>query len=193
MRKPAVIVVMILVLSAAFCREGRAQRLAVKTNALSWAALAPDFGLEIVTGERTSLSLSVCGTDMPFNLPYQLFVIRPEYRFWFNGRPLTREYVGLSAFGARYAITLPAGTGRANVFKGDGLAAGVSGGYVFNLSKRWNFELSGGTGLLLFRQKQFFSTDSYEQYFVEEVSKPNTIGYKLFPVNLSASFIYIIR
>lgn len=193
MRKPAVIVVMILVLSAAFCREGRAQRLAVKTNALSWAALAPDLGLEIVTGERTSLSLSVCGTDMPFNLPYQLFVIRPEYRFWFNGRPLTREYVGLSAFGARYAITLPAGTGRANVFKGDGLAAGVSGGYVFNLSKRWNFELSGGTGLLLFRQKQFFSTDSYEQYFVEEVSKPNTIGYKLFPVNLSATFIYIIR
>ena len=184
---------MILVLSAAFCREGRAQRLAVKTNALSWAALAPDLGLEIVTGERTSLSLSVCGTDMPFNLPYQLFVIRPEYRFWFNGRPLTREYVGLSAFGARYAITLPAGTGRANVFKGDGLAAGVSGGYVFNLSKRWNFELSGGTGLLLFRQKQFFSTDSYEQYFVEEVSKPNTIGYKLFPVNLSATFIYIVR
>ena len=193
MRKPAVIVVMILVLSAAFCREGRAQRLAVKTNALSWAALAPDLGLEIVTGERTSLSLSVCGTDMPFSLPYQLFVIRPEYRFWFNGRPLTREYVGLSAFGARYAITLPAGTGRANVFKGDGLAAGVSGGYVFNLSKRWNFELSGGTGLLLFRQKQFFSTDSYEQYFVEEVSKPNTIGYKLFPVNLSATFIYIVR
>ena len=193
MRKPAVIVVMILVLSAAFCREGRAQRLAVKTNALSWAALAPDLGLEIVTGERTSLSLSVCGPDMPFSFPYQLVVIRPEYRFWFNGRPLTREYVGLSAFGARYAITLPAGTGMANVFKGDGLAAGVSGGYVFNLSKRWNFELSGGTGLLLFRQKQFFSTDSYEQYFVEEVSKPNTIGYKLFPVNLSASFIYIVR
>jgi len=192
-RKPFIIMALALALALVLPGECKAQRLAVKTNALSWAALAPDLGLEIVTGERTSLSLSVSGTNMPFGLPYQLFVIRPEYRFWFNGRPLTREYVGISAFGTRYALTLPAGTGRANVFKGDGIAAGVSGGYVFNLSKRWNFELSGGTGILFFRQKQFFSTDNYEQYFVEEVSKPNTIGYKLFPVNLSATFIYIIK
>ena len=193
MRNFFIAVALVLALSVVFPREGRAQRLAVKANALSWAAMVPDLGVEIVTGERTSFSLSVSGTDMPFGLPYQLLIIRPEYRFWFNGRPLTREYVGLSAFGVRYALTLPAGSGRANDFKGDALAVGISGGYVFNLSKRWSFELSGGTGILVFRQKQSFSIDNYEQYFVEEVSKPNTWGYKLFPVSLSAAFIYIIR
>lgn len=184
---------LVALLAVAFPRQGAAQRLAVKTNVLSWAAMTPDLGVEIVTGERTSLSLSFFGTDQPFNLPWQLLAVQPEFRFWFNGRPLTREYVGVSTFGARYAVTLPAGADRENVFRGDAVAAGLSGGYVFNMGKRWNFELSGGTGLLFFRQKRYLSTDKYDDYFVEEISKPNQWGVKLFPVKLAATFIYIIR
>ena len=193
-RRIFTVMVLVLVLAAAFPRRAGAQRLAVKTNVLSWAALAPDLGVEIVTGEHTSVALSAFGTYRPFGLDWELLVVQPEFRYWFNGRPLTREYVGVTAFGTRYALTLPAGAeDRYNVFQGDGVAAGLSGGYVFNMGRRWNFELSGGTGVLVFRQKQYFSEDNYEQYFVEEISKPNTWGIKLFPVKLAATFIYIIR
>lgn len=184
---------LVLVLALAFPRQARAQRLAIKTNALSWAALAPDLGLELVTGERTSIALSAFGTYNPFNLPYQLLVLQPEFRFWFNGRPLTREYVGIAAFAASYDLSLPAAGDRANVFRGDGIAVGLSGGYVFNLGKRTNFELSGGTGVLVFRQKQYLANDNYEEYFVGEHSEPNTSGYKMFPVKLAATFIFIIK
>lgn len=185
--------VLVLVLLVAFPRQGKAQRLAIKTNVLSLAALTPDLGLEVVVGERTSIALSVFGHWNPYGLSSKLLVIQPEYRLWFNGRPLTREYVGFTAFAATYDMALPTGPDRANVFRGDAVAVGVTGGYVFNLGKRWNFELAGGAGLLLFRQKQYFNGDSYEDYFAGENTAPNTWGYKLFPCKLSATFIYIIR
>ena len=188
-----VLLTLVLLLLPVIGEEAAAQRLAVKTNALSWAALTPDLGVEIVTGDRTSAAVSVFGTSEPFSLPYRLLAVQPEWRYWFNGRPLTREYVGVTALAARYGLTLPADGTRANVFRGDALTLGLSGGYVFSLGKRWSFELSGGTGLMLFRQKQYLSTDNYEHYFVEEISQPNTWGYKLFPVKLAATFIYIIR
>ena len=183
-----------LLLAVAFPREAKAQRLAVKTNVLSWAALTPDIGLELVVGNRTSIAVSAFGTYAPLkNYPIKLVAIQPEFRYWFNGRPLTREYIGVCAFGATYDLTLPAGADRANIFKGDAVAVGLTGGYVFSLGKRWNFELSGGTGLMLFRQKQYFEGDNYEDYFVGVNSSPNTWGYKIFPVKLAATFIYIIR
>ena len=182
-----------LLLLVAFPREAGAQRLAIKTNALALAAMTPDLGLEVVVGERTSVAFSAFGHYRPYGLDSRLLVLQPEFRFWFNGRPLTREYVGLTAFAASYDMKLPTGADRANVFRGDAIAVGVTGGYVFNLGKRWNFELSGGTGVLVFRQKQYFNGDSYEDYFAGESTVPNSWGYKLFPVKLAATFIYIIK
>ncbi len=192
MRKALIIAAAALALLG-ISREAGAQRLAVKTNAFGWLSANPDMGLELVTGEKTSVSLSVAGHPGRWTPGYGLFVLRPEFRYWFNGRPLTREYVGVGAFATSYDIAIPERQGQANVFRGDGLALGLTGGYVFSLGKRLSFELGGGTGLLLFRQKQYFDTDSYEAYFVEERSKSNTWGYKLFPVKLDATLIYIIR
>lgn len=183
-----------LLLLVAFPRQGAAQRLAVKANVLSLAAMSPDLGIEVITGERTSVSLSVMGHYRPYGIQSKLLTLQPEFRYWFNGRPLTREYVGVAAFAATYDMSLPSGNAsQPNVFKGDGIALGISGGYVFNLGKRWNFELSAGAGILLFRQKQYFSGDNYEDYFVGGISAPNSSGYKLFPVKLAATFIYIIK
>lgn len=182
-----------LLLAVAFPRTAAAQRLAVKANALSWAALSPNLGLEVITGERTSVALSVMGTWKPFGLPEKVLALQPEFRFWFNGRPLTREYVGICAFATTYDLVLGTGTRQTNVFRGDALALGVSGGHVFNMGKRWCFELSGGVGVMLFRQKQYFDGDNYENYFIGERTAPNNWGYKLFPVKLSACFIYIIK
>lgn len=183
-----------LLLLVAFPQKGAAQRLAVKANVLSLAALTPDVGIEVVTGERTSVALSVLGHYNPYGLKSKMLAVQPEFRFWFNGRPLTREYVGLCAFVTTYDMSLPSQKQeQPNIYKGDGIALGISGGYVFNLGKRWNFELSGGAGVLVFRQKQYFTGDNYEDYFVGENTAPNSWGYKLFPVKLAATFIYIIK
>lgn len=169
-------------------RKADAQQVAIRANALNWALCTPDIGLEIVTGEHTSVGLSAFGHYRPYGMDSRILVFQPEFRYWFNGRPMTREYVGVTAFAATYDMTV-----RSQVYDGDALALGLTGGYVFTLGKRWNFELSGGFGVLAFRQKQYYNHDNYDDYFVEEAVKVNSWGYKLFPVKLGVSFIYIIK
>lgn len=166
--------VIVLVLCLLFMQTAYGQRLAVKSNALSWAVATPDLGLELVTGEKTSLAVSVYG--QPFFKDYSFAVLQPEFRYWFNGRPLTQEYIGVTAFSASYDMHFSS-----RDYAGDGILVGVTGGYVISLAKRWCFELSGGTGLLFFRQMCNEDTSTFE------------LGYKLFPSKLAASFIYIIK
>lgn len=170
------------------CSEARAQHLAIKTNVLMDAALVPNMGLEFVTGEHSSMDLSVFGSHMPYGQHCTMLGLQPEYRFWFNGRPMIREYVGVSALLTTYDI----GLGK-QVYDGDAAGLGITGGYAFLIGKRWNLELSGGFGVLLFHQKQYYKEDNYDDYFVDEAIKANTWGYKLFPIKLGVTFSYIIR
>ena len=167
-----------------------AQSFAVKTNLLFDAAMTPDLGVELVTGEHTSVSLSVCGHYKPYGLQSKLWLVQPEFRYWFNGRPLVREYVGIAAFGASYDMSLGS-----YVHNGDALSLGLSGGYVLPLGKRLNIEFSAGFGFLLFKQKQYLKDDHYDDYNVNvEVSeRTNAWGYKLFPAKLGVTLIYIIK
>ena len=179
---------LVCILFAASSHEAYAQQVAVKANALNWALCTPDIGLEIVTGEHTSVGFSVFGHYKPYTVDSRLLVFQPEFRYWFNGRPLIREYVGVTAFAATYDIAV-----NNHVYGGDALAVGLTGGYVFALGRRWNLELSGGFGVLGFRQKQYYRHDNYDDFFVDEATKVNSTGYKLFPVKLGVSFIYIIK
>lgn len=170
------------------CSEARAQHLAIKTNVLMDAALVPNMGLEFVTGEHSSMDLSVFGSHKPYGLHCTMIGLQPEYRFWFNGRPMIREYVGVSALITTYDI----GLGK-QIYDGDAAGLGITGGYAFLIGKRWNLELSGGFGALFFHQKQYYKEDNYDDYFVDEAVKANTWGYKLFPIKLGVTFSYIIK
>lgn len=188
MKKKFYILLAIAVLSAKSLPCG-AQIFAVKTNALSWAACTPDIGVEFITGEHTSVALSAFGHYKPFGVwDSRMFAIQPEFRYWFNGRPLTREYIGADAGFCTYNTQL-----FNQVYKGDALSLGVTGGYVFLIGKKWAFELSAGVGFLAFRHKQYDKGDNYDDYSLQEASKVNNWGYKLFPTKLNASFIYIIK
>lgn len=169
-------------------QEAGAQQVAVKTNALYLAGMTPNIGLEIVTGEHSSLDLSVLGHWNPFGMNSKVFAAQPEFRYWFNGRPMTREFVGVSFMVATYDMMM-----RRFVYNGNAIMLGLTGGYVFALSDRWNFELCGGFGVLGFKQKQYYEHDNYDDYFVDEAVKANSIGYKLFPAKLGVSFSYIIK
>lgn len=165
-----------------------AQQIAVKTNALYWLGLTPNVGCEIVTGEHTSLDISAIGHWKPYGLDSKVFAFQPEFRYWFNGRPMTREFVGADLMAANYDVMAGG-----YVYKGNALMVGLVGGYVFSLTDRWTFELCGGFGVLGFRQKQYYKHDNYDDYFVDEAVKANSMGYKLFPAKLGVSFSYIIK
>ena len=166
----------------------RGQQFAVKTNLLFDAALTPDIGVEFVTGEHSSVALSVFGHWNPYGMQSKLIAVQPEFRYWFNGRPMVREYIGATLWGAAYDIALAG-----NIYQGDAITAGLTGGYVLPLSKRMNIELSAGFGVLLFKQKKYLDTDHYDEYFVDSATRTNATGYKLFPAKLGVTFIYIIK
>ena len=167
------------------CGEVRAQHLAIKTNALMDVAMTPNFGLEMVTGEHSSIEISVFGTHSPSGLHFNLLGLQPEYRFWFNGRPMIREYIGVSSMIAGYDMNISN-----YVYNGNAASLGLTGGYVFLLGKRWRLDLCGGFSFLFFFQKQYYETDDY---YVDKDISYNSWGYKLFPAKLGVSFTYIIR
>lgn len=166
----------------------RAQQVAVKTNGLMLAAMAPNVGCEFVVGERSSIDLSAFGSVKVYGNKAKIIGFQPEYRYWFNGRPMTREFVGIAALGATYDITW----GR-HIYQGDAAGAGVTFGYSFNLSKRLNVECYGGFGAVYFRQKQYYVNDNFEDFIENGAARANATGYKLLPIKLGVSISYILK
>lgn len=189
MFKRLAVIVVALIAMLVSSQEAKAQQVAVKTNVLYWAAMTPNIACEIVTGEHTSLDLTALGHWNPYGLDSKIMVVQPEFKYWFNGRPMTREFVGCSFMVASYDMMVS----KKFVYNGNAIMLGLTGGYVFALSDHWNFELSGGFGVLGFKQKQHYINDNYDDYFVDEAVKANSIGYKLFPAKLGVSFSYIIK
>ena len=180
----------------AFCvfnPEVKAQQFGVKTNALMWTAITPNAGLEIVVGERSSIDLSVFykpryDADMGVLLNSRIVGFQPEYRYWFSGRPMTREFVGATTLLANYYLIH-----KDYVYDGNAISLGVVGGYSFILGSKWRLELCGGFSFLGFLQKRYHINDNYDDYFVGESVKANSWGYKLFPAKIGVSFTYIIK
>lgn len=182
---PAVLLAAGLIL---FSTKASAQQIGVKTNALMWTAFTPNVGCEVVVGQRSSLDLSIFGHYDPYGLESRLFALQPEYRYWFSGRPMTREFVGVSAMVADYDIII-----KNHVYDGSAGSLGLIGGYAFSLSRSWRLELCGGVAILGFRQKQYYKHDNYDDYFIKMESPLNSWGYKLFPAKLGVTFTYIIK
>ncbi|MGM9764616.1 MAG: DUF3575 domain-containing protein [Candidatus Cryptobacteroides sp.] len=177
-------------LLSALCLGQRAcaQQFAIKVNALSWALSSPDIGAELVVGDRSSVALSVSGNYMPFGLDVRIIGVMPQYRYWLAGRPMIREYVGVSAFYSAYDLNFTK-----NIFKGNAVGVGLTGGYVFSLGKHWGLDLSGGLAMAMFIQKRHGKSDSYEDYYAGNIAWDNSRGLCLMPFNLGVTFIYIIK
>lgn len=159
-----------------------AQLLAVKTNALLDVATVPNLGLEVITGGKTSLNASVFGTTTFWGKDVQMIGVKPEFRYWFNGRPLTREFIGIGAAVTAYDITW--GDQR---YKGDAYAGAVTFGYDFILGAHWSMECHAGIGLLYYDQQRYYLGDRVRNNYY------NANGFHLVPYDLGVTFVWIIR
>ncbi|MBR5860882.1 MAG: DUF3575 domain-containing protein [Bacteroidaceae bacterium] len=160
-----------------------AQMMVVKSDIMRDVALAPNLHVDFTVGEKHTLGLggsygnSVLGKDI------NIATFDPNFRYWFNGRPFTRQYIGIDAQLAQYDVHW----GR-KIFDGSSFAVGLIFGHVANLSKRWNLELEGGIDILSYSHKEYYKGDVYEDYG----EKNNGHGTIMCP-HLSVSFSYIIR
>ena len=161
-------------------QRAHAQQVGIKTNALMWAAMTPNIGCEVVVGEHSSIDLSAFGHYNPYGLDSKVLAFQPEFRYWFNGRPMIREYIGVAAMITNYDLSV-----NRYVYTGNAISLGLTGGYAFLLGSNWRLELCGGFGLIGFWQKHYYETDDY---FVDKTIAANSWGYKLFPAKLGVSF-----
>ena len=139
-----------------------AQKAAIKSNLLYDATTSLNLGLEVGLGERSTLDIS--GNINPWtfsgNRKMKHWLLQPEYRIWTCSR-FSGAFWGFSTHLAQYNFggMLPWGfhSGKMfgtienrqildNRYEGWLAGGGVSYGYHWMLSPRWNLEASIGAG-----------------------------------------------
>lgn len=186
MKKLKYIILTILILSC--YSVASAQQIAIKTNGLMLLALTPNLECELVTGEHSSFNVGAFGHKKPYGIDSKVVGLQAEYRYWFNGRPMTREYIGVAALGSSYDMQI-----KDHVYDGDAIGLGLTAGYSISLGRKFNLEFYGGFGVLAFAQKFYYKYDNYEDYFPDGNISTNSKGFKLFPTKLGISISYIIN
>ncbi len=146
--------------------QATAQKMGIKTNVAYWATTTPNIGFEFALGKKITLDISggynfwvldketqeVDGQEKVLaekKMPH--FLVQPELRFWtceaFNG-----FYLGLHGHFSLYNVAnMDIPFGRLKEFKDlryEGIlyGGGLSLGYQWYLSPRWNMGASAGGG-----------------------------------------------
>lgn len=143
-----------LVLLAGTTHKVEAQKVSLKTNLAHWALMgSPNFSVETRLSDKFSLDLGASANLWKFDEPKELryWATQPELRYWFC-EAFNGAFIGLHGHGGQYNIggwDIPLGrlkTFKDNRYEGSFYGAGLSVGYQWVLSPRWNIEASLGGG-----------------------------------------------
>lgn len=170
-----------------------AQKIALKNNLLYDVTATPNLALEASIGRKTTLELGVGVNPFTFsdNKKFKHWLVQPELRWWlcekFNG-----HFFGLHLHGAQFNVggwDIP--VGRLDVFKdhryeGYLYGAGLSYGYQWVLSPRWNFELNLGGGYARIHYDQYPCTTCGTK---QDKGKKNYFGV----TKAAISLVYLIK
>ncbi len=171
-----------------------AQKIAVKSNIPYWGTGgSPNTAFELSLGKKTTLELGGGFNLWTFenNKKVKHWLAQPELRYWFC-ESFNGHFFGIHAHGAQYNVggwDIPVGrlkTFKDHRYEGYLYGAGLSYGYQWVLSPRWNFELSLGGG---------FARIHYDKYpCVTCGAKVDEGGHNYLGVTKAAiSLIYMIK
>lgn len=174
-------------------QQARSQEVTIKTNLAYWATTTPNLGMEFALGKKSTFEIS--GGLNPFefsdNKRFKHWLVQPEYRWWFC-ETFNGHFLGVHAHGAQFNVggwDIP--IGRLDVFKdkryeGYLYGGGLSYGYQWVLSNRWNFEFNIGAG---------YARIHYNEYPCKDCgTKQDEGNYNYWGVTKAElSFIYIIK
>ena len=183
-----------------------AQKLGVKSNALYWASTTPNLGVEVAMGQRWTFELE--GGYNPWtlnkeeNMKIKHWLVSPEFRYWFCNSfqghfiGINGNYTHFNAGGLPVAmppvfISLDNGGSRIpdlqkSRVEGWAVGAGLTYGFAFPVSRRWNIELTAGFG---WWYSVFDQYESRKCGLFQETVHIHALG----PTSLGISFIYMIR
>ncbi len=136
-----IIITFILALFLLPCVQ--AQHLAVKTNAVEWAAAGTiNAGVELGIAQKWSIDVDGLYNPWTFSdmRSAKMWGVQPELRYWFC-RKFSGHFVGLHGQYANY----DAGLWKYN-YDGWLAGAGMSYGYSLPLHERWRLEFNLGLG-----------------------------------------------
>lgn len=180
-----------LTIFVAMAESASAQMLALKTNVIGDAMCAPNMEVELVTGNKTSVTLEmVYGCTPYFDKKFKGFAVLPEFRYWFFGRPMTKMFIGGSLMGAAYKTN-----GARKIYKGNVGGIGLTFGYVWGLGKKkdWNIEATTGLGLYRYHQLERISSSGIPMdYYGSSGIHFTEDGWSLLPYKFGVSVSYII-
>lgn len=175
------------------CCKLSAQEFAVKTNALYWATVTPNIGVEFGLSEKFTMSAMGGYNFMTYEdtstkaSSTKHWLAMLEARYWFC-RKFERTFIGLNALYTDFSIAeVPIiNKPKGEYWQGIGYGGGVTVGHHWAIGKRWGLELSAGVGVIFF---------DYDKYTVGDcnnlagTSKPTYFG----PTKLSLSFMYFFK
>lgn len=201
MKRYLIIVVTLLLASAAALN---AQKIGLKTNALYWATTTPNLGMEFAISDR--FTFEVEGGYNPWTLCPDVnrkakhFLVSPELRYWFceafNGHfiGINGNYTQFNAGGIHVANAFYKTTSKGyfidelqnSRLEGWAAGGGLTYGYAYPISRRWNMELTLGVSYW------YTEYDKYESKtcgLFQESGIRKVVG----PTSLGISFIYLIK
>lgn len=119
-----------------------AQKVVVKTNALYWATLSPNIGIEAKLSNHSTIELDGMMNLFEFgdNRKYNFLAVRPEYRYWLC-QSFSGHFIGAHALYSNYNGGL-----KEHRYNGNLYGAGVNYGYQWYLAPRWSLEATAGLG-----------------------------------------------
>lgn len=162
--------------------------LAVKTNALYWATVTPNLGVEFALSKKFTMDIS--GNYNPWkwsgNKKFKHWLVQPELRYWlcdrFNG-----HFFGVHAFYAQFNMCgIKMFDWEHKRYQGDLYGGGIAYGYHWILGKRWSLEGTIGVG---------YAHITYDKYRCEtcgpklKEGRRNYVG----PTKIGINLIYIIK
>jgi hypothetical protein len=134
-------------------------RFAAKTNLVYDAALMPSVELEWRINKHWSAAVEFdCAwwSRKETHRYYQIAMVVPEGRYWFHtSGPWRGMYAGIFVAGGKYDLE-NGGTG----YKGQGAMAGVSYGYMWQISRRFSLEAAIGAGILRTRYEEYIPVEN---------------------------------
>lgn len=121
-----------------------AQIFAIKTNAPAWLTFTPNVGIEAVIAPKVSINADVMVNALgALSEKYDFYVgiVSPGVRYWFKD-----AFAG-SFVGANLSVGAADITWKSKRYQGVAYGGGLSYGYAWVMSKRWNLEGELGLGL----------------------------------------------
>lgn len=162
-----------------------APRIALKTNLLYAAALLPSIELEWRLGSRWSMGVEgnlAWWKRREEHKCYQLAVTSVAVRRWFRRGSLRKGlYTGAFAGAGLYDFE----NGRKG-YRGEGVLAGISIGYLWPVGRRFAIEAEGGGGWMMTRYKEYIPYEGHHLYV--RTQNLNFYG----PLRLKLSLVWLL-